>query len=167
MLEFTILTAVRVSEARGATWDEIDFDKALWTVPAARMKMGLKHIVPLSDRALAILRALHEHRGRGLHVFPGGRAGRPLSRTSILDQSMRTTGGKASVHGWRATFRSWCSETGVAFEVAEACLAHGKDKIVAAYDRTSMIERRRVVHQAWANWLAGPASAEVIPLRRA
>jgi integrase len=79
---------------------------------------------------------------------------------------VRVSGGKASPHGWRSSFRSWCSETGVAFEVAEACLAHAKSAIVAAYDRTTMIERRRAVHQAWANWLSGPATAEVIPLAR-
>jgi integrase len=74
------------------------------------------------------------------------------------------TGGKASPHGWRATFRSWCSETGVAFEVAEACLAHAKSAVVAAYDRTTMIERRRAVHQAWANWLSEPAAAKIVSI---
>ena len=166
-LEFIILTAVRVSEATGATWDEIDLDKALWVIPAARMKMGREHQVPLSDRALAILKALHEHRGRNRHVFPGVHPGKPTARSTVFDTAQQVSGGKASVHGWRATFRSWCSETGVAFEVAELSLAHGKDKIVAAYDRAQMIERRRVVLQDWANWLSGPATATVIPLRRA
>ena len=166
VLEFVILTAVRISEGLGATWDEIDLDKALWTIPATRMKMGREHSVPLSGRALEILRALHAARGRGRHVFPGARPARPMSRSTAHDQCKRVTGGKASPHGWRATFRSWCSETGVAFEVAEACLAHAKSAVVAAYDRTTMIERRRAVHQAWANWLAGPATAEVIPLAR-
>ena len=166
VLEFVILTAVRISEGLGATWDEIDLDKALWTIPATRMKMGRPHHVPLSDRALDLLRALEAAKGRERHVFPGARPGQPMSRSTAYDQCKRVTGGKASPHGWRATFRSWCSETGVAFEVAEACLAHAKSAVVAAYDRTTMIERRRAVHQAWANWLDGPATAEVIEFRR-
>jgi integrase len=163
-LEFVILTGVRVSEGAGATWEEIDLDRALWVIPGRRMKMGREHSVPLSDRAVTLLRALHEHRGHGRHVFRGARPGQPVARTTIYDQCQRVTDGRASVHGWRATFRSWCSRTGVAFEVAELSLAHLKDKIVGAYDRDEMIERRRVVMQAWANWLEGPASADVIPL---
>ena len=170
-LEFIVLTSVRVSEATGATWNEIDLDRALWTIPGRRMKMGREHVVPLSDRALAILVALHDARPSGgaptrlgRYVFPGARPMRPLVRNSVYDQCARVTEGRASPHGWRSSFRSWCSETGVAFEVAEACLAHAKSSIVAAYDRTSMIERRRVAMQAWAEWLAGPATAEVIPM---
>jgi integrase len=143
---------------------EVDFTRGIWTVPGRRMKMGREFSCPLSDRALEILRALHEHRGRGRHVFPGRTPGRPIARNTAYDQCERVTGGKASPHGWRATFRSWCSETGVAFEVAEACLAHAKSAIVAAYDRSAMIEGRRAAMQQWANWLSGPATAEVIPL---
>ena len=138
-LEFVILTAVRVSEGLGATWDEIDFNTALWTIPAARMKMGREHIVPLSDRAMAIIRALDAAKGKERkHVFPGGRAGRPMGRTTAYNCCERVTGGRASPHGWRSSFRSWCTETGVAFEVAELSLAHGKEKIVAAYDRSAI-----------------------------
>jgi hypothetical protein len=98
------------------------------------------------------------------HIFPGIRPGKPVARSSVFDQAQQVSGGKASVHGWRASFRSWCSETGVAFEVAELSLAHAKTGVVAAYDRAQMIERRRVVMQQWANWLSGPATADVIPL---
>jgi integrase len=166
-LEFVILTAVRVSEGLGATWDEIDFNTALWTIPAARMKMGREHIVPLSDRALAIIRSLDAAKGKERkHVFPGARPGRPMGRTAAYNCCERVTGGRASPHGWRSSFRSWCSETGVAFEVAELSLAHGKDKIVAAYDRSAMIGRRWAAMQDWTNWLSGPATAEVIEFRR-
>ena len=165
-MEFIILTAVRVSEGLGAEWSEIAFDEAHWIIPARRMKMGREHSIPLSDRALELLRALHEHRGKGRHVFPGVRPGQPVARTTVYNQCQRVTGERASPHGFRATFRSWCSKTGVAFEVAELSLAHLKDKIVGAYDRDEMIERRRVVMQQWAKWLEEPASAEVIPLAR-
>ncbi len=158
-LEFVILTAVRVSEASGATWDEIDLDRALWTIPGGRMKMGREHSVPLSDRALEILRALHAARGRERPVFPGARAGRPIARNTVYDQCERVTGGWASPHGWRSSFRSWCSETGVAFEVAEACLAHAKSAVVSAYDRTTMIARRRAVVTVWSELLAADADA--------
>ena len=163
-LEFIILTAVRVSEGAEAEWSEISFDEALWTIPAARMKMGRAHRVPLSDRVLELLKGLYEHRGKNRHVFAGARPGQAVARTTVYDQSERVTGGKASPHGWRATFRSWCSKTGVNFEAAELALAHAKGAIVGAYDRDDMIERRRVIMQDWANWLSGPASAEVIPL---
>ena len=164
-LEFVILTAVRVSEALGATWDEFNFDKALWTIPPARMKMGREHSVPLSGRALAILRALHEHRGRNRHVFPGPRPGRPIARNSAYDQALRVSGGKASPHGWRSTFRSWAAEAGVEFELAEEALAHAKGAIVAAYQRSALVEWRRIVMERWASYLSGEDQmAEVIPL---
>ncbi len=164
-LEFVILTAVRVSEATGATWDEIDLDKALWNIRGPRMKMRRPHVVPLSDRAMRILVALHESsRNREVYVFPGARTGGHLVRNSVYDQARRVSDGRASTHGWRSTFRSWCAETGVAFEVAELSIAHAKEKIVASYDRVAMIDRRRVVMQQWANWLDGPATADVIPL---
>ena len=80
----------------------------------------------------------------------------------------RVTEGRASPHGWRATFRSWCSTTGVDFEVSEACLAHAKAKVVAAYDRADMVERRRATLEGWARFLSGDADAgNVITLKRA
>ena len=146
--------------------DEVYFDKAVLVLPGRKMKMGREHIVPLSDRALEILRALYAHRGRNRHVFPGERSGRPLSRSTVFNQCQRATGGKASVHGWRATFGTWCDEHGVDTIVSELCLAHAKTALAKAYKRGEMIDRRRVVMQDWANWLSGPATAEVIPLPR-
>ena len=163
-LEFIILTVSRVSEATEATWDEIDLDKALWTIPAARMKMDREHRVPLSDRALELLRALHAVKGKNRHVFPGYRPGQPVARTTVFDQCERVTGGKASPHGWRSTFGTWCDQHGVDTIVSELCLAHTKEALAKAYKRSDLIERRRVVLQQWASWLEGPATAEVIPL---
>ena len=96
-LEFIILTAVRVSEGLRAEWSEIDFDKALWTIPVARMKMGREHIVPLSDRAMDLLRALDAAKGRERKiVFPGARPGQPMGRTTAYNCSDQVTGGRAT-----------------------------------------------------------------------
>jgi integrase len=168
-LEFAILTGTRIGETLGATFAEIDLDRAVWIIPAARMKRAAEHSVPLSGRAMAIVKALHERRGRSDLVFPGQRPGRPLDRAIVYAVCLRVTGGKSSIHGWRACLRSWCSDHHVEFPVAESILAHAKAKVVAAYDRSAMIERRRPVMTAWADFLEGKepaATAEVVPLRR-
>jgi integrase len=164
LLEFIILTAVRLSEARLAEFAEIDFDKAVWTVPKERMKRGIEHAVPLSGRALAIVSELRALRPRGRTIFPS-HDGSPMCKAAVWATACRATDDRASVHGFRATFRSWCSDHAVPFEVAEACLAHAKTSVVAAYDRSSLLERRRPVMSAWADFLDGKADgAEVIPL---
>ena len=122
-LRLVILTASRTSEVLGMTFDEVDFDKAVWTVPEERMKTGEKHSVPLSDAAVAILKAQHETRGRSPHIFPG-RPTKPLSNMSMA-MLLRRMGVEATVHGFRSSFRVWCSEIAhVEFEVAELCLSH-------------------------------------------
>ena len=138
-LEFIILTAVRVSEATEAVWPEIDWDKALWVIPKERMKMDREHKVPLSDRALAILKALHAVKGKNQHIFPGVRPGQGVARTTVFDQSERVTGGAASPHGWRATFGTWCDQHGVDTIVSELCLAHTKEALAKAYKRGDLI----------------------------
>jgi integrase len=164
-LEFTILTGARISEALKAEWREVASDFAIWTIPPDHMKRMLEHTVPLSARAAAILRALHERRGRGKLVFPGEHPGASLSRATLLDLSYRVSDGRASLHGWRATFRSWCADRGVEFEVAEAALAHSSAAVVAAYQRSQLIERRRPIMEQWASYLSGEDQmAEVIPL---
>jgi integrase len=160
-LEFLILTGVRLGEACGAEWDEMDLERSIWTIPAARMKRNEEHPVPLSDRAMAILKALDEHRGRSRFVFPGGRPGKPISDHAVKALCRRLSGGDSSVHGWRACFRSWMADHAVEFEVAESILAHSKAGLVAAYQRSPMTERKRPVYAAWASWLDG---AEVIDL---
>jgi integrase len=166
-LAFAILTAARSGEVMGATWDEIDLDQATWTVPASRMKMGKEHAVPLSDAAVEILREQLTARGRNPQVFPSRL---PLKRLSINALSMameRLGGGMWTVHGFRAAFRSWCADQGVPFELAEAALAHAPgSSVVQAYQRSSMLERRRPVMQSWARHLTGE-SANVVPIRAA
>jgi integrase len=175
VLEFAILTAARSGEAMGATWGEIDFDEAMWTVPATRMKMGVEHRVPLSEHALAILRRQLELAGGDVDatalVFPsamrrGARLG-VMALKQVLDHMAIEN---ATVHGFRATARSWMADAGIAFEVAEGCLSHKVgDKASQAYVRTEMIERRRVALAGWAQFCAGEggAGAEIIPLARA
>jgi integrase len=165
-LAFNILTAARSGETLGATWDEIDFEAATWTVPASRMKIGKPHAVPLSDAAVGILRAQEAVRGKNLYVFPGGRPRQPLR---ALDQVLRRRGAADwTVHGMRTSFRTWCSDIAhVEFELAEACLSHAVGNAVSqAYNRTSMLERRRPIMQAWASFLSGEADAsKVVSIR--
>ena len=165
-LEFLILTATRTSETLNATWDEIDFETATWTVPKERMKMQKEHQVPLADRALAILKAQHETSGRNPHVFPG-RPTKPLSNMS-LNMTLRRMEVPVTVHGFRSSARSWMADTGVPFELAEACLAHTVgNAVVQAYQRSSMLERRRPVLQSWADFVTGKTSDNVVPFRAA
>jgi integrase len=167
-LAFTILTAARSGEVMGMTWDEVDLDAATWTVPAKRMKAGKEHSVPLSDGAVAILRDQLRERGRNPHVFPGARPTKPLT-INAFGMVMGRMGEDVFVpHGFRASFRSWCADQGVAFEVAESALAHAPgSSVVQAYQRSAMLERRRPVMQAWAAFLAGGAEANVVPFKRA
>ena len=165
-LEFLILTATRTSETLNMTFDEIDFDAATWSISASRMKMAKPHDVPLSDRALAILKAQHETRGKNPHVFPG-RPTKPLSPMS-LNMLLRRMKVPVTVHGFRSSARSWMADTGVPFELAEAALAHQVgNAVVQAYQRSSMLERRRPIMNAWADHVTGKTSDNVVPIRAA
>ncbi len=150
-LEFLVLTAARSGEVRGATWDEVDMETDIWTVPADRMKAGRPHRVPLSGRALEILRDAEQYRGPSDLLFPG-RAGRPMTGKALL---ALLDSGEASVHGCRAAFRTWSAERSSApREVAEKALAHADaDKVSAAYHRSDLLEARRDLMQAWADYL--------------
>lgn len=151
-LEFAILTAARSGEAMGARWDEFDLDASLWTVPASRMKAGREHRVPLSPRALEIVRQLAETQV-GDFVFPGQRKGRPLS-TMALMMVLRRLGVDATPHGFRSAFRDWAAEqTNVPREVAEAVLAHTlSNKVEAAYRRTDYLAKRRELLNSWTEY---------------
>jgi integrase len=151
-LEFAILTAARTGEVIGARWSEMDLVGKNWTLPAARMKAGREHRVPLSDRALAILREMQPHRqAEDAFVFPGGKNRRPLSNMAFLMLLRRMGRGDVTVHGFRSSFRDWAAErTKFPAEVAEMALAHTvSDKTVAAYNRSDLYERRRRLMAAW------------------
>jgi integrase len=157
-LELTILSASRTGEVIGARWSEIDAVARLWTVPAARMKSGREHRVPLSDRALEII---GEQRREGEFVFAERRAGAPLSNMSMLELMRDMRGKGATVHGFRSTFRDWAAEqTSYPNELGEIALAHVvSDKTEAAYRRGDMMEKRRRLMADWGAYCEKPPVA--------
>ena len=161
-LAFIVLTAARSGETLGMTWDEVDLAAATWTIPASRMKAGKAHVVPLSDQAISILRGQYEMRGKNPHVFPSHLPRQALSSASLA-LVMRRLGTNATTHGMRASFRMWTADQGIAFEVAEACLAHTVGSaVVQAYQRSSMLERRRPAMEAWASYVMPRAKADKV-----
>jgi integrase len=166
-LEFTILTACRSGESRGARWSEIETKAGTWSIPADRMKAGRPHRIPLSDRALALLKSLPEFADTDL-VFPGLSGEKPLSDMS-LTAVMRRMKLTAVPHGFRSTFTDWVAErTSYPSEVREMALAHaiGNDT-EAAYRRGDLFDKRRKLMNEWASFIAtAPVKdANVIPLR--
>jgi integrase len=167
-LELTILTAARTSEIVNARWDEFDLKDALWIVPDERMKAGQEHRVPLSDRAVAILKGLPRVKGSPF-LFPGRTSKKSLSNMAMLELLRGMMDG-LTVHGFRSSFRDWAGEnTNFAREVIEQAMAHRlKDKAEAAYRRGDALEKRRKLMQAWSRYCAAPpAGSNVSPLRRA
>jgi integrase len=163
-LQFLVLTCTRTNETLGARWGEIDEAAAIWTVPAIRAKIAKAHPVPLSDRALAILRQARAHAKREpdaeAFVFPGQRPRRPLNDMAFL-LVLRRMNLDVTAHGFRSAARSWMGDHGVEFEIAEQCLGHTVGNAVTqAYLRTTMVERRRTAMQAWANYACGGDSGE-------
>jgi integrase len=159
-LEFVILTAARSGEVRMATWDEIDLKEKIWTVPAARMKMGKEHRVPLSAAALAILNDMKAANGsaKGTLVFPGGKKERPLSDVAVAKMVGSAGGGDAVPHGFRSTFRTWAAEaTAFPREIAEQALAHGIKGVEGDYQRGDLLEKRRKLMDAWAGYCGKPS----------
>lgn len=158
-LEFCILTACRTSEVIGALWEEIDFDKCIWTVPANRIKGELQHVVPLSPAAMAVLKRM-----KGGHkdwIFPGYK-GKHLGDNAMLTLLDRMGFGHVTTHGMRSMFRTWAGEqTTTPREVVEICLAHiNDDETEKAYLRTEVpgtlyLGKRRDLMNLWAKYLAG------------
>lgn len=155
-LEFTILTAARSGETRGATWDEFDLDKKVWTVPPERMKERREHRVPLSDRAVQILRDMESIRQFDI-VFPGANPKRPMSDMTLA-KALKSAGvTDYVVHGMRSTFSTWASEeTDHLQPIVEAALAHASgDKVERAYRRGDRLEKRRALMNEWAAFCEG------------
>lgn len=151
-LEFTILTAARSGEVRGATWDEIDLKNKIWTIRAERMKMKRVHRVPLSDVAITILENLLQTDSR--FVFPGSKVSAPMSDMTLSKVIRRMGDKKTTVHGFRSTFRDWAAElTYYSREVAEMALAHSIGNAVeASYRRGDLFEKRRHMMADWAKY---------------
>ncbi|NSZ73227.1 tyrosine-type recombinase/integrase [Agrobacterium tumefaciens] len=168
-LEFTILTAARSGETRGAVWDEFDLAAKIWTVPAVRMKGGKLHRVPLSEKAVTLLKAMKAQAVNDL-VFPGVRDKRSLSDMSLTKALKAAGAGAFTVHGFRSSFRDWATESAHApREIAEACLAHAVgDAVERSYARSDALERRRALMGQWADYLykssatASPTNPTVI-----
>jgi integrase len=159
-LEFTILTAARTGEVLGAKWTEINADRAVWTVPAERMKGRREHRVPLSRVALAVLERARQAGEGSEFVFPNTGRGQPLSNMAMLKMMERMGMPDLTTHGFRSTFRDWAAEqTAFPSEVAEAALAHTiGDKTEAAYRRGDLFEKRRALMQQWATFcITAPA----------
>jgi integrase len=155
-LEFLILTATRTNEVIGATWGEFNLSECAWTIPGDRMKMGKEHRVPLSARAVTIVKAQEEMK-EGDYVFPGRRYKKPLSNMAMLALLERMERDDITVHGFRSTFRDWAGETThYPREVCEAALAHGiKDKAEAAYARGDLFAKRASLMEDWAAFANG------------
>ena len=158
-LRFLVLTAARSGEVRGATWDEIDLGRAVWTVPAERMKAGLEHRVPISTVALDVLRDAAASVRGGPLLFPTVR-GKTMFDNS-LSKLLRDEGVAGVPYGFRSSFRDWAAErTDFPRAVVEAALAHRVgDRVEAAYFRSDLFERRRELMQAWSDYLAGTPTA--------
>jgi integrase len=156
-LEFLILTAARTGEVIGATWNEIDLTAKTWAVPANRMKGNREHRVPLSNRAIEIVQLMQSRR-ENRFVFPGRSGG--LSNMSLL-ALLRNMGCALTAHGFRSSFRDWAAEqTNFPNEVCEMALAHAVgDKVEAAYRRGDLVEKRRRLMLAWAEFCGKPSSS--------
>ena len=156
--EFLVLTAARSGEARGATWDEIDLDARQWTIPAERMKGGVEHRVPLSEAAIAALEEAAPLRNDSALVFPSPVRSRPLSDMT-LTKILRTVGlaERATVHGFRSSFRDWAAEcTSATYAAMELSLAHHVGNAVErAYARSDLLEQRRALMDQWAEYVIG------------
>ena len=164
-LRFLIYTAARSGEVLGAKWSEVNEDKAVWIVPAVRTKTGREHVIPLSDAALEVLRAAKEI-SQGGFIFPGARAGRPLSDMSLLMQLRRMGMGQFTAHGFRSSFRTWAAEaTNFANHVCEQALGHViASAVEAAYQRGSLLKKRRELMDAWATYCTSSAGGTVVQL---
>lgn len=167
-LEFTVLTAARSGEALNARWSEIEPDKKLWTVPGERMKTGREHRVPLTTRALEILKvvgALRDAANPSEFVFPGQKRGKPLSNMALEMMLRRMKVTDATVHGFRSAFRDWCgNETEFPRESAEACLAHVVGNATEqAYRRGDALDKRRKLMDAWAAYCGAKDSVARLP----
>src|SRR6516162_5459906 len=165
-LEFCILTAARSGEVLGMRWSEVDLEKKVWTVPARRMKAGREHRVPLSERAVAILKPLPEIK-TGDFVFPGQRKNRQRWHTA-MNMTLRRMKANFTVHGFRSSFRDWAgNETHYPRDLIETALAHVVgDKAEQAYRRSDALEKRRALMEAWAAYCDPKAKSNVLRLHK-
>jgi integrase len=169
-LEFTILTAARTGETIGGTRDEIDGVTHVWTVPAKRMKAGKDHAVPLTARPSEIIDEMRRGPGaNGEFMFPGVKQGHPLSNMAMTTVLRRMGRADLTVHGFRSTFRDWAAErTSFPHEVVEMALAHSiGNKVEAAYLRSTLFDKRRLLMAEWEQYCCGTQHAVEMPMAMA
>ena len=163
--QLIVFTACRSGEARGALWSEFDVDKALWTIPAERMKLKREHRVPLSAQVLKVVEwARQLQRSGNPLVFPSPRSGTVMSDVSPLKHLQVKLGRDGTIHGFRSSFRDWCAETNKPGDAAEAALAHKPQAVEAAYFRSDLLEKRRTLMQEWADYIAPDISVSPEPI---
>ncbi len=165
-LEFLILTAARTGEVIDAKPEEFDLEAKVWTIPAGRMKAGREHRVPLSPRAVEIVREMVKQKGE--YVFPGQNEGKPLSNMAMLQLLKRMDRADITVHGFRSSFRDWAAERTIyPREVCEMALAHAVgNQVEAAYRRGDLFEKRRRLMLEWAKHCDTIAKkGDVVPMR--
>jgi len=168
-LELTVLAAARTGEVVRARWVEIDWNEALWTIPAERTKTHKDHRIPLAPAAVAVFEKMRE-RAEGEFVFPGARPSASLGSEAMRALLMRMGRTDITPHGFRSAFRDWAAEqTGFAREVAEMALGHAvSNQVEAAYRRGDLREKRRKLMEAWAAYCAAPVKGgKVVQLKRA
>jgi integrase len=165
-LEFLILTAARTNEVLGARWDEVDLGAAVWTIPAARMKGKREHRVPLAPRAVELLKRLHATRYND-YIFPSDRRDDHMS-DAVLRSCLNDLRQGFTVHGFRSSFRDWAAEcTNFPRDVCEAALAHASgDATEAAYKRTDLLNKRRLLMEAWSQFITNPPAGHVLQFGR-
>ncbi|WP_275782497.1 tyrosine-type recombinase/integrase [Pararhizobium gei] len=158
-LAFLILTATRTGEAIGATWGEIDMEKALWTIPPERMKAGRQHVVPLSAAAVEILKEMRPKAEGFVFPNPKGKQLSVMALTMGLRRIMKEGDPHMTVHGFRSSFRDWAGDrTSFQRDDIEQCLAHiVRDATERAYRRGSALDKRRVIMETWASFVANNA----------
>jgi integrase len=153
---FQILTAARPGEARGARWEEIDLDEALWIVPAERTKRRRDHLVPLSTQAVDVLRSLRVFTGDGPVLFPSrSRWDAPMSEGAALMCFERVGFDHITAHGFRSLFSTTCHEHGKDSHIIEACLAHLDTGVKAVYNKAIYLPQRRDLLQWWGDRVEG------------
>jgi integrase len=170
-IRLLMLTFVRTVELRGARWEEFDIDNKLWRIPADRMKMGVEHVVPLSDQAIDVLEELRVLTGHYELLFPGrSNAFKPMSENTVLYALYRMGyHGKATGHGFRSTASTILHEMQFPSDAIERQLAHGeRDKVKAAYNKALYLDKRTEIMQAWADYLNSlrDKPGKVVPIKR-
>lgn len=170
-LQLAPLVFVRPGELRHAEWKEIDFDKREWRIPGHKMKMGEQHIIPLSNQAIEIFKAIQPLTGNGKYIFPSIRStDRPMSENTV-NAALRRMGyekDEMTGHGFRSMASTLLHEHGWPHEVIERQLAHAeRNKIAAAYNHAEHLPKRREMMQWWADYLDNLATgAKVVNFQK-